>query len=125
METQNQTSSHHHSNHPHAELIQTLIDCARNCERCAKACLDEDNVQMMAHCIELDRDCADMCFQGARYLERDAEIAHKFLLVCEEMCRICAEECGKHEDEHCKACAQSCLKCAEACHAHHGEITLQ
>jgi hypothetical protein len=31
------------------------------------------------------------------------------------MCRSCAEECSKHNHDHCKACAEACLSCAEAC----------
>ncbi|HEU5147385.1 MAG TPA: four-helix bundle copper-binding protein [Chryseosolibacter sp.] len=30
---------------------------------------------------------------------------------------MCAEECNKHNHEHCKVCAEACLACAEACHA--------
>ncbi|MBX9851142.1 MAG: four-helix bundle copper-binding protein [Cytophagaceae bacterium] len=123
METKK--GNHHHSNHNHDALIQTLLDCAKACENCAQASLEEDDVTMMAHCIELDRDCADICFQGARYLLRDAEISHKYLMVCEEMCRLCAEECGKHSHDHCKKCAESCRKCAEECHKHHGEAALK
>lgn len=118
--------SHHHSGHQHSALIQELINCALSCENCMTACLEEsDGSSMMAHCIELDRDCAEICFQAARLLQRDSEVAHKYLLVCEEICRICAEECGKHEHGHCKACAEACKKCAEACHAHHGEAQLK
>lgn len=117
-----QQSSHHHSGHQHAELIRTLLDCATACELCAAACLDEKDVTPMAHCIELDRDCAEICFLGAKLLLRDAEVAHAYLVVCEQACRKCAEECGKHDHDHCKRCAESCRKCAEACHAHHGAV---
>ncbi|MBC7389594.1 MAG: four-helix bundle copper-binding protein [Opitutaceae bacterium] len=117
-------NSHHHSGHPHSALIQELINCALSCEKCLTACLEESDVTMMAHCIELDKDCADICFLAARLLQRDSEIGHKFLLICEEICRLCAAECSKHEHEHCKVCAEACEKCAEACHAHHGEVHL-
>ena len=117
-------TSHHHSGHPHSALIQELINCALSCEKCMAACLDESDVSMMAHCIELDRDCADICFLAAKLLQRDSEVGHKFLLICEEICRLCAEECNKHEHEHCKVCADACEKCAEACHSHHGEVHL-
>lgn len=116
-----QQMDHHHSGHQHGALIQTLLDCARISEECIAACLHESDVAKMAHCIEVDRDCADICFLAAKLLMRDSEVAHKFLAVCEETCRICAEECSKHDDKHCKQCAESCRKCAEACHAHHGK----
>ena len=88
------------------------------------ACLEEKDVTMMAHCIELDRDCAEVCLLGAKLLLRDSEISHPYLLVCEEACRRCAEECSMHEMEHCKICAEACRRCEEACHHHHGQIAL-
>lgn len=115
---------HHHSGHKHAALIQQLLDCATACENCGASCLEEDDVTSMAHCIELDRDCAEMCFLGARLLIRDSEFAHEFLALCEKICRHCSDECGKHEHEHCKKCAEECKKCADACHAHHGNVEL-
>lgn len=114
---------HQHKDPQDDALIQTLIDCARSCDYCATACLQESNVQMMTRCIALDRDCSDICYQAARLLERNAEISHQYLVICEEICRMCAEECGKHQDEHCQACAQACQKCADACHQHHERLT--
>ena len=109
-------------NQKYQDLIQKLLACVASCENCATSCLGEDNVKMMAGCIKLDRDCADMCALAARLLQRDSEIALQFLLLCEEICRKCAEECGRHEHEHCKQCAADCMACAEACHAHHQKI---
>jgi hypothetical protein len=78
----------------------------------------------MVDCISLDRDCADICRQAAILLQRDSKIGHQYLLLCEEICRICAEECSKHAQmNHCKLCAVICLKCADACHRHHEPIT--
>lgn len=116
--------SHHHSGHNHSELIQQLFECAIACEKCMTACLEEDATSM-AHCIELDRDCSEICFLAIKLLQRDSEFGHSFLAVCEEACRACAEECNKHEHDHCKACAEACIKCADACHAHHGELSLK
>lgn len=99
----------------HKELQQQLINCALTCEECETACLNEDNITMMARCIELDRDCADICLQAARLVQRESEIVEDYLLVCGKMCRMCAEECRKHNNEHCKRCADVCEACAEAC----------
>ena len=115
---------HRHSGHDHDSLIQLLNDCVAACEKCAAACLEEADVTMMTHCIELDRDCADICALASRLLLRDSELAHSYLVVCEEACRVCAEECRKHEHEHCKACAEACEKCAEACREHHGNLAV-
>lgn len=109
--------------HNHKDLIQTLLDCALTCESCATACLGEQDVKMMARCIALDRDCADMCLQAAQLLQRNSEIGHQYLLLCEEICQMCGDECGKHQMDHCQQCAEACRKCAAACHAHHEPIT--
>lgn len=121
---EHQKTEHHHSGHQYEALIQQLLACATACENCAASCLDEHDVTPMAHCIELDRDCAELCYTAARLLTRDSEFAHELLALCEKACRHCAEECSKHEHEHCKKCAKECTQCAEACHAHHGEVEL-
>jgi hypothetical protein len=110
-------------NHNHQALIQKLLNCALACEHCATACLNEHDVNAMAACIKSDRDCADICLQAARLLQRESAIAHQYLVICEEVCRICGEECGKHEHEHCRQCADACIICADACHEHHQPIT--
>jgi|SRR5690606_17510875 len=114
MENHNKTASKRVSI-PHAELVQNLINCALACEACAAACLTEEDVNMMTRCIELDRDCSDICFQAARLLMRDSEVSAQYLSATEEICRLCAEECNKHDHEHCKVCAEACFNCAEAC----------
>lgn len=98
------------------ELQQKLIDCALTCEDCETACLNEDNITLLARCIELNRDCADICIQAARLLKRDSEIADDYMMICEKICRMCADECRKHNHDHCKTCAEVCEACAEACH---------
>ncbi len=122
---EHQQSSHHHTGRHHEEVILQLQRCITACEACASLCLDEDDVTPMAHCIELDRDCSDVCTLAANLLIRASEYSHEFLAFCEKVCRACAEECSKHEHEHCKKCAAECTKCAEACHDHHqGKVIL-
>jgi hypothetical protein len=110
-------------NYNYQALIQQLWDCALACENCATACLKEPDITSMAACIKLDRDCADICTQAARLLQRESDIAHQYLVICEEICRTCGEECKKYHHDHCQKCAEACLTCAEACHAHHHPIT--
>ena len=121
---QQQNPTHHHSGHPHSDLINTLMECALTCERCMSACLEEKDVTEMAHCIELDRDCAEVCFLGAKLLIRDSEIAHQYLKICEEACRLCAEECSLHQEEHCQECARTCRRCQEECHEHLSNVSI-
>jgi hypothetical protein len=106
----------------HAELIRELINCALACDACASACLGEEDVSLMTRCIELDHDCADICTLGARLLMRESESAAQYLVLAEEICQLCADECDKHEHAHCKACAAACLSCAESCRANHNAM---
>ena len=110
-------------NYDRKTLIQTLWDCVTACENCATACLHEQDVQSMVRCISLDRDCADICSQGARLLARNSEVAYQYLVICEGICRMCAHECSMHPQEHCQKCAEACFICAEACHEHHQPLT--
>jgi hypothetical protein len=105
--------------HDHSILIGKLTACAMICEYCENGCLNESDVTMMARCIELDRDCADICLLTARLLQRESEISHEFLAICEKACRLCALECSKHDNDHCRKCTEFCQECADACH-HHG-----
>ncbi|MES2330729.1 MAG: four-helix bundle copper-binding protein [Bacteroidota bacterium] len=98
------------------ELLDQLNNCAALCNHCATACLEEDDVKMMARCIKLDTDCAEMCRVTASFVARGSEHAPHLLRECAEICAACAEECEKHAGmEHCRECAESCRACAEAC----------
>jgi Domain of Unknown Function (DUF326) len=100
---------------PNQQLLAALQACVAACEYCASACLQEDHVQMMTHCISLDRDCADICALTARFVARGSEHAPHLLRECAEICQQCADECGRHQHEHCQQCADACRRCAEAC----------
>jgi hypothetical protein len=106
----------------YSELIQKLWNCTLACEACAAACLNEEDIARMRACIKLDRDCADICNQAVRLLQRESAMAKQFLLLCEEICQLCADECGKHEHDHCQRCAAACRDCAAACHENHEAI---
>jgi hypothetical protein len=97
-------------------LMEALSNCAAGCNHCATACLDEQDVKMLARCIKLDIDCADICLLTASFVGRDSEHANHLLKECAEICEACAEECEKHSHmEHCRKCAEACRHCAEAC----------
>ena len=99
-------------------LIDTLNNCATECSHCAMACLGEQDVKMLAQCIKLDLDCADICRLTASLLARGSEHGIHLLEECAEVCDACAEECEKHSHmEHCKHCAEVCRHCAEECSA--------
>ncbi len=102
---------------PNDDLIKKLDICIAACNFCASSCLQEDNVKMMADCIRLDMDCAEVCRTTAILLARDSKHGKHLLSECIELCEACAAECSKHEHDHCKACAKACTECAEVCKA--------
>ena len=97
-------------------LISALNNCAAVCNHCTTACLDEEEVKMLAKCIKLDIDCAEICSLIPGFLARGSAHASHLMAECADICTACAEECEKHTHmEHCKECAEACRKCAEAC----------
>lgn len=99
----------------HAELIKTLHDCAAACNHCFDACLQEDDVKMMAQCIRLDRECADICAYLEHAVTRNSPFVAELAQACATICEACAAECAQHDHDHCQKCAEACAKCAEAC----------
>ncbi len=97
-------------------LIVTLNYCATECNKCAIACLGEEDVTMMANCIKLDLDCAEICKTVALFASRSSIHAPHLIKECIEICKACASECEKHShSEHCKKCAEVCRICVEEC----------
>jgi len=71
---------------------------------------------MMARCIRLDRECADICSLAAKAMQSNSPLVKEICLLCADICEKCGEECKKHSHhEHCLQCAESCFKCAEFC----------
>ncbi len=96
-------------------LEHILIKCITACENCMTLCLQDPNVSHMKNCINLQRDCIDICVLTARFIARSSSNARRILKECIEICRKCAEECARHEAEHCQQCAQKCRECYDAC----------
>lgn len=103
------------SHEQHQELLQILHECMVECNHCFDACLKEDDVKMMAECIRLDRECADMCNYLEQAISRGTPFTSELAAVCAKICEACGNECKKHDHEHCQKCAEACFKCAEAC----------
>lgn len=96
-------------------LITALGKCINHCNYCADACLGEDNVKMMVNCIRIDRVCAEACAALNQILATDYKDIQGLLDFCIKVCTECAEECEKHDHQHCKDCAKACRECVEAC----------
>lgn len=98
------------------ECIDACNKCAVACAHCATSCLNEDDLKKLARCIQLDQDCADICYMASKYMASGSEFAEDICRLCAEICEACGEECRKHSKmEHCQKCADTCFECAETC----------
>jgi hypothetical protein len=70
---------------------------------------------MMARCIQLDMECAALCYASAQLMSLGSSHAMMLCSLCADACDACGEECAKHENAHCQECAERCRKCAEEC----------
>jgi hypothetical protein len=75
----------------------------------------EKDIHMMARCIQLDMECATICYASAQLMSLGSEMAKAICQVCADMCWQCHEECFKHQTDHCQECARVCKICAEEC----------
>lgn len=98
-----------------SELIHALGNCINHCNYCADACLSGDNVKNMVDCIRTDRVCAEVCSTLNQLLATSYDDVDDLVRYCIKVCERCAEECGKHNDDHCQQCAKACRNCVEAC----------
>ncbi|KYH23948.1 hypothetical protein HAPAU_40270 [Halalkalicoccus paucihalophilus] len=96
-----------------ADCIDECFTCAQACEWCADECAGEG--EEMAECLRLCRDVADLTTLHARFMARDSNYSSKFAEVTAGACEECAEECERHDAEHCQVCADVLRECAETC----------
>ena len=71
--------------HDYKTCIDACLQCAAVCNHCA-SCTQEENIKMMARCIQLDMECATICYASAQLMCLGSERA-------KELCRICADAC--------------------------------
>lgn len=91
--------------------------CSLFCTSCADACVAES--MDMQQCIRNCLDCADICAATARLAVRrtaqNVDILRAQLELCIKACDHCADECEKHDNDHCRLCAKMCRECADDC----------
>jgi hypothetical protein len=69
----------------------------------------------MARCIELDMQCATICYASAQLMSLESDKANEVCRICAQICETCGNECGKHQNQHCQECAKTCFECADEC----------
>ena len=98
------------------KCIEACLACTVACNHCAYECLHSSEVTLRIRCIQLDHECAIICFAAANMLSSGNKWIGALYQECAEICDACAEECEKHVHvDHCKICAEMCRKCAEEC----------
>lgn len=97
--------------------IDACTKCMQACEECLSSCLKEPDVQGRIHCINMLRDCIDICALSSQWMSRGSMYAKQLCSLCATICDACAAECSKFQDTHCQQCANFCRKCAEECRA--------
>ena len=98
------------------KCIEACLACAVACNHCAYECLHSLEVTQRIRCIQLDHECAIICFAAANMLSSGNKWIGALYQECAELCDACAAECEKHTHmDHCKKCAEMCRKCAEEC----------
>ena len=96
--------------------IEASLACAVSCNHWAYQCLHSPEVTQRIRCIQLNHECAIICFAAANMLSSGNKWIGALYQECAEICDACADECEKNAHlDHCKKCAETCRKCAEEC----------
>lgn len=102
-----------------ALAVRHAMFSAAICTSCADACSAE--AMDMRQCIRTCMDCADICDSTFKVATRRTEsndlVLQEMLQLCVTACDVCAEECAKHDNDHCGLCAEMCRECARDCRA--------
>ena len=101
--------------HTYKACVDACLHCAAVCSHCASSCLQEQDVKMMARCIQLDMECSALCYAAAQLMSIGSSKAQQICRICSQMCGHCAAECSKHQNDHCQECAAVCKNCAQEC----------
>ena len=98
------------------KCIDACLACAVACNNCGFECLHSPEVTQRIRCIQLNHECAIICFAAANMLSSGNKWIGALYQECAEICDACAEECEQHiQVDCCKKCAETCRKCAEEC----------
>jgi Domain of Unknown Function (DUF326) len=102
--------------HTYKTCIEACLRCAAICNHCASSCTQEEDVKMMAGCIQLDMECAAICYAAAQLMSMGSSKAMELCRICADICEACGAECAKHtHSQHCQECAAACKECAAEC----------
>jgi hypothetical protein len=89
---------------PPQSSLEIMTACIVECEHCAQSCMNEQ----MIDCARLCLDCAEFCRTAVTYILRESRLISQLARSGSAITEACAEECQKHNNEHCQKCARAC-----------------
>lgn len=92
--------------------IENCNAAAEVCEWCADECLGSEEMEA---CARLCRDVADLTALHARLMARSSSYSSQLAAICADACEACADECERHDADHCQVCAEVLRECADSC----------
>jgi hypothetical protein len=101
--------------HQYKLCIESCLSCAALCKSCAVSCAQEADAFKRAKCIQLNMECAVICYAAAELMTLGSERIKEICKMAADACDKCAEECSKFNDVVCKETAGYCTKCADEC----------
>lgn len=94
------------------ECVENCTEAAEVSEWSADECLGSEEMET---CARLCRDVADVASLHARFMARDSNYSTQLAEACAGVCEECAEECERHDADHCQVTAEVLQECAESC----------
>lgn len=106
--------------------FEALARCERRSLECVDACLSVADAATMAECVRRDLDCAGVCgvtrSAMTRWRSWEPFTVRALLEACIAATARSADECQRHEHEHCRRCAEQSRECEAMCRALAAEI---
>lgn len=65
--------------HGYKVCTDACLTCAAICNHCASACTKEEDVNMMANCIQPDMECAAACYASVQLISLDSSETKEFV----------------------------------------------
>src|SRR5262249_52042635 len=94
--------------------IQNCTECHNICTETISHCLHRGGEHPQADHIRLMTDCAQVCQIAADFMLRGSDLHGLTCGVCSEICALCAEDCERlTDDSRMTACAAVCRRCAD------------
>jgi uncharacterized protein YhaN len=92
--------------------VDSCFEAVQATEWCADQCTGSEEMQ---DCARLCRDVADLATQCGRFCSRESTFHTRTAELCADASEQCADECAKHDAEHCQVTEEKLRECADAC----------